>query len=173
MRYNGQQFYGLDLKYDAFEDHVLLRLKNSVGGGTLQLLNSYLDGFNIDGHEFIKLDKNGVNTELNSFGFYQYAYTGPYFDFYSKPVKRSFERKDRSAVYYEFKDGKSEYVLFYDGNYHQIESKRDFVALFPDLKKEINRFYNLARSLRNSDKDAFHISLLKRIEILLSQANNQ
>ncbi len=173
VNYNGQNFYNLDLKYDVYEDHVLLRLKNSVGGGTLQLLGDYISSFTIDGRDFIKLEEEKVNGKLNNYGFYEESYSGPYFDFYSKPVKRSFERKDRSAVYYEFKDGKSEYVLFYAGKHHQVESKGDFVDLFPDLKKEINRFYNLARSLRNSDPDAFHVSLLKRIEILLSQANNQ
>lgn len=173
VNYNGQNFYDLDLKYDVYQDNVLLRLKNSVGGGTLQLLRDYVNSFTIDGHNFIKLEREKVNGELNTYGFYEDAYKGPYFNFYSKPVKRSFERKDRSAVYYEFKDGKSEYVLFYDGKHHQVDSKGDFIDLFPNLKKEINRFYNLARSLRNSDPDAFHVSLLKRIEILLSQTNNQ
>lgn len=169
VNYNGQHFYNLKLKFDVYEGNLLLRLKNSVGGGTLRLIKKYVESFTIDGHHFVKLEKEEINNNLTSYGFYEDAYNGPYFDFYVKPIKKSFERTNRNAVYFEFKDGKNEYVLKYNNEYQVVTSKRDFVNLFPSLKKEINEFYNLARDLRNSNLDKFHLSLLRRIEILLAQ----
>jgi len=172
VNYEGQDYYDLDLKYDVYEDQVLLRLVTSVGGGTLQLFPDRLNSFVIDGHRFIKILPKDT-PDINLYGFYEVSMSGAYFTLFTKFTKKSFERKDRKSLYYEFVPGKSEYVLLYDGIYYVIGSKKDVTTLFPNQKKQIGKFYNLARRLRNSDLDSFQIALMKRIEVLLSQTNNQ
>ncbi|SHG26869.1 hypothetical protein [Flagellimonas flava] len=169
--YDGQCYYDLDLRYDVFEDQVLLKLISKAGGGTLKLFKDKIGSFEIDGHQFIRLDQKDA-TGLNAYGFYEIAYDGPRFTLYSKPTKKNFQRKDRRSLYYEFPDGPTEHVLLYNGNYHIVNSKKEQVQVFPDLKKDIDKFYNLARRLRKSDPNGFHVGLMKRIELLLTQPNN-
>ncbi|WP_420601958.1 hypothetical protein [Flagellimonas sp.] len=170
--YDGQCYYDLDLKYDVYGDEVLFKLITKAGGGTVQLIKEYLDSFEIGGSRFIKLQPKDAPL-LNSYGFYEIAMESSTFTLYTKYVKKSFERKDRKSLYYEFLEGPSENVLLYDGTYYIIKSKKDIVTLFPDLKKEIDKFYNVARGLRKSNPNGFLISLMKRIDILLSQNTNQ
>ncbi|WP_431121385.1 hypothetical protein [Flagellimonas flava] len=169
--YEGQCYYGLDLKYDVFEDQVLLKLISKAGGGTLRLFKDKVESFTIAGVDFIKLERSQA-PGLNLYGFYAVAYEGPLYTLYTKYTKKSFDRKDRSAIYYEFLDGQSEQVLFYQGKYHIVNTKKDNLLVFPQLKKDIDRFYNLARGLRKSDPNGFQVSLLKRLEILMSQPKN-
>ncbi|MGW9686432.1 hypothetical protein [Flagellimonas sp. 2504JD1-5] len=170
--YDGQCYYDLEMKYDVYEDAVLIRLVGRVGGGTLKLVKDYVESFQIEGHDFIKILPKDAPT-LNAYGFYEVALESASFTLFTKHTKKSFDRKDRKSIYYEFLEGQSENVLLYNGAYHIIKSKKDIVALFPDLKREIDRFYNVARALRKSNPDGFRISLMKRIEILLSQKANQ
>nr|WP_299385493.1 hypothetical protein [Allomuricauda sp.] len=169
--YEGQCYYDLDLKYDVFNDEVLLKLITTAGGGTLQLFKDKIDTFTIGGLQFVKLDAEKV-PGLNLYGFYAITYEGPYYTLYTKYTKKSFDRKDRSSLYYEFLTGPSEHVLLYNDNYHIVNSKKDNILVFPNMKKDIDKFYNLARGLRKSDPDNFQVSLLKRLEILLSQPKN-
>lgn len=170
--YDGQCYYNLELKYDVYEDEVLIRLVTRVGGGTLKLVKKYVESFQIDGHNFIKILPEDAPS-LTAFGFYEVALESASFTLFNKYSKKSFDRKDRKSIYYEFLDGPSENVLYYMGTYTIIKSKKDIVTLFPDLKREIDKFYNVARGLRKSNPDGFQISLMKRIEILLSQKANQ
>jgi len=171
VNFEGQEYYDLDLKYDVYEDQVLLKLVSSAGGGTLKLWTDGLDSFVIDGHKFIKITPKETSG-LNLYGFYEVSMSGTYLTLFTKFTKKSFQRKDRSSIYYEFVPGKSEYVLYYEGGYHLIESKKDVVSLFPNQKKEIDKFYTIARRLKNTNFDDFQIALMKRIEVLLSQTNN-
>ncbi|NAY90815.1 hypothetical protein GTQ34_02695 [Muricauda sp. JGD-17] len=168
--YDGQCYYGLDLKYDLYEDQVLMKLISSAGGGTLRLFKEYVDSFELGGLKFVKLTEE-VAPGLNAYGFYAKAMESPTFILYTKYNKKSFERKDRSSIYYEFLDGPSEHVLLYKGKHHIVNSKKDMVDLFPDQKRQIDRFYRIAKSLRRSDPNQFQVSLVRRIETLLNQSN--
>ncbi|MCL6273199.1 hypothetical protein M3P19_04220 [Muricauda sp. 2012CJ35-5] len=169
--YEGKCYYDLDLKYDVFSDEVLLKLITKAGGGTLKLFKDKLDSFTIDGVDYIKLDRSNADG-LNLYGYYSIAYVSPRYTLYTKYTKKSFDRKDRSSLYYEFLDGPSEHVLLYQGKYHIVNTKKDNIMVFPELKKEIDKFYNLARRLRKTDSNGFQVGLLKRLDILLTQPIN-
>ncbi len=170
--YDGQCYYDLDLRYDVYEDEVLLRLITKAGGGTLKLLKEHVERFQITDNKFIQIQPEEAPL-LNNHGFYEVAYESAIFSLYTKYLKKSFERKDRKSLYYEFLDGASENVLKYKDNYTTFNTKKEIVTLFPEFKREIDKFYNVARGLRKSNPDGFKISLVKRIEILLSQTANQ
>ncbi|MFK7811681.1 MAG: hypothetical protein AB8B59_04250 [Maribacter sp.] len=167
--YDGQPYHGLDLKYDIFEDQLLLKL-NSITSieKTLQLKWDYIDEFEILGHRFVKLLSDSIPT-LNYYGFYEKSLSGSYFSMYQKFRKKRIKIKDTDAIYYEFIKSKSEYVLHYKSKYHLINSRKEVVALFPQFKKEIHKFYGTVRNLRSNDMDSFMVALMKKIESLIYQ----
>ena len=169
--YDGQWYYNLDVKYDVYDDKVLLRLVTEAGGGTIQLFKGYLDEFVLDGEHFVKILEKDAPL-LSEHGFYAISMEGIYFTLYTKYTKRSFEKRDKKFLYYEFLNGSSEYALFYKGQYHRFNSKKEVIDLFPELKKEIKAFYGLARTQSKADPNGFKISLAKRIELLVSRTRN-
>ena len=55
--YEGQCYYDLNLKYDVYEDQVLLKLIGKAGGGTVQLFKDKIESFQINGSDFVKLEE--------------------------------------------------------------------------------------------------------------------
>ncbi|MGI9551490.1 MAG: hypothetical protein ACR2MT_09850 [Aurantibacter sp.] len=168
--YNGQPHFDLDMKYNIFGDQLLLKLEDRLGGITLQLFKDKISRFTIDGHRFMKIVPENSDEDMS--GFYEIVLQRENFDLLVKHIKREFIRKDRSSIYYEFINQKNENLLVYQDTFYKLESKKDLVDLFPDLKKEINKFYSTARRLRNSNPDEFMKALITRLDILLSQKNN-
>lgn len=169
--YEGQCYYNLNLKYDIYEDQVLLKLINRAGGWTLKLFKDKVGSFKIQDHDFILLQQQEA-PGLNAYGFYEIAYSGACFTLYTKYTKQNLARTDQKSLYYEFPNGASEHVLMYNGLYHTVNSKKDQIAVFPEFKKQIVKFYNLARRLRKSDPNGFQVSLMQHIELLLSKSKN-
>lgn len=169
--YDGQPYNGLDLKYDLFEDQLLLKLTSITSiERTLQLEWDYIEKFEILGHTFIKLLPDRI-PNLNYYGFYEQSLSSPYFTMYTKFSKKSVKKNGENALYYEFIKRKSEYVLLYKSNYYLINSRKEIVLLFPQFKKEIHTFYSTVRNLRSKDMDAFMVVLIERIENLMYQTD--
>jgi len=169
VSYNGQEYFDLKLKYDVFEDKLLLKLEDRLGGSTLELFKEKVTSFTIDGHQFIKIET--LTAEGNISGFYEVSRKSSYFTLFTKHLKKDFSRKDRRTLYYEFVDLKKKHLLHYKGRYQWLRNKKDVTTLFPDLKKEIDSFYNQARRLRKSKPDEFIHALINRLETLMPQGN--
>jgi hypothetical protein len=167
--YDGKPYYDLDLKYDVFEDDVLLKLEDRLGGFTLKLFKDKISAFTIDGHAFTKV--SDTTSEIGNTGFYEVVIDNDQFKLFTKHSKRDIVRKDRKTRYYEFIDLKKQQLLFYNGAHYVIRRKKDLIELFPQLKKEIDSFYRRAGSRRNSDPDAFMRALIARIQTLISSEN--
>ncbi|HMB64168.1 MAG TPA: hypothetical protein VKN36_13895 [Eudoraea sp.] len=168
--YDGQPYSDLEVKYNVFDDELLVRLPDRLGGVTLQLFKDKVSDFVIDGHLFINLNNIPPETGMN--GFYEITFRDSQLTLLTKHLKKDYARKDRRNLYYEFLDIKKEHVLFYNGAYYVIKSKKDLISLFPELKNEIDSFYKVARSLRNSDNDAFMQTLVKRMASLLNSRSS-
>ncbi len=169
ITYNGQSYYNVSLKYNVYEDTVLIRLLDKFGGGILQLNNEGVSNFVIDKHTFVNLyaDKKG----LKEGGFYETLVENELFSFYKKnrKIKKELFKEDR--IIYDFPD-KQSYSLFYNNAYHSINSKGDLSTIFPELKKQINEFYNANRVTRKSNPDTFWTLLLKKIYLQISNTHN-
>lgn len=167
VEYSGQKYFDLDLKYDVFEDEVLLKMISKTSGQTLKLFKDRIQSFEIDGRIFVGIHEEGLPT-----GFYEILVESTFFTLHAKRTKNKFERKD-TFIYDEFLDGRSEYVLYYNNKYVVLKSKKDLTNLFPKFKNEINDYYRKVSRLKKKDPDGFHIGVIKRIEIQLSNTKNQ
>ncbi|WP_421824007.1 hypothetical protein [Flagellimonas oceanensis] len=163
IRYAGQDYYGLDMKYDVYDDRILIKLVASVGGATLEAIPDWVDRFSIDGNRFRNIRQ--VDTkEINQYGFYKVSMEGEHLTLYTKYIKRRLSRMDREFIYYEFGQGKNSYVLHFNNRYLDIGSKKEFITLFPEYKKQIRKFYGQYRKRKNSDTEGFLISLTKFLD---------
>jgi hypothetical protein len=167
---DGQPYIDLLLKYNVYDDQVLLKVKDRLGGNTIQLLRDKISRFTINNRLFIQV--TDAPAELALTGFYEVSYQNATVILLTKHTKKLFERKDRSSLYYEFLDGNKEHVVLFGHKYFPIKNKRDLIDIFPDLKDQIDEFYNRARVQRRTQPHAFMVALITRIGSLLPIQNS-
>ena len=146
LEYNGQTYFDQQLKYNVFDDELIIKLKNQSGETVMQLINDNLNGFSINEHQFHKFhntDGEGSNTT----GFYEILKTSKEFKLLKKYSKRKIKKLDRNVIYYECRDRKPQYSIIYKGVSYDLRSKKDFSSIFPEFKNEIKEFISKSKSV--------------------------
>lgn len=160
--YSGQLFSDIPMRYDIFGDQLLIKQEDRLGGGAILLFKEKVATFTIDEATFVNVKEVPEGTARA--GFYELLWENDQMRLLAKHQKNDFLKKDRSSIYYEFVDEKKQYLIQYNGTYSSLKSKKDVIAVFPDLKKQIDNFYKDQKRLRNRDMDAFMQVLVNYIE---------
>ena len=164
--YSGQEFFNIQLKYDIFGDQLILKQLDRLGGGAIILIKSKISSFQIEDTKFVHIVSDESGSTID--GFYELLWTDTDARLLAKHQKNDFVRKDRRASYYEFVDEKKQYMLDWAGKYYPINKKKELTDLFPELKKQVDNFYQKNKRLRTRDNDAFMISLIRNVDQLLN-----
>ena len=161
--HNNQPYYDQQIKYDAHHDELLVQLLSKTTGqqASIQLFKTEVDSFSFQEHHFIRLSPV-ENGPISDVGFYESLYQEKDLRLFVKHRKNRIERKGDRFVYYEFADLKKQYILFYNGGYYNLNSKRDFAEALAINKKDLNRLYNKAKRV-NKNQDTFMVELIKQI----------
>ena len=167
--YSDQEFHNVQLKYDVFGDQLILKQLDRLGGGVLLLIKSNISSFQIEETEFVNLKDAAVGSGIS--GFHELLWQESELRLLAKHRKKDFVRKDRSAAYHEFIDDKKLYLLDLNGQYHLINKKRELTDVFPELKKDIDGFYQKNKRLRTRNIDAFMVALARKLTELFQIEN--
>jgi hypothetical protein len=162
ITYDNQPYYAIELKYDIYENDIIVNLEGQSGKSILKLNSDRIDNFTVNGITFHRIITK--NSELN--GFYTVLYQNSNitsYKSYRKSVKKYIYKKN---VYYQFTDF-SDYLLKVDSNFYAIQSKSDLIKIFPFYKNEINFYYNNNHKLQKSDYDLFLKQLIQNISSLI------
>ncbi len=164
ITYDGQTYYGVDMKYNLETDKLLVALKPGAVASILQLIRDKVDEFTINDYKFIRIDGfTENNTVIN--GFHEILLQNASYQLlkrHKKTKRKRLENLGGNKLYSEFLSA-NKYVLFADGNYRSIKSKTDIIKIYPALKKEINQFYNKNKALRKSKPDRFIQRLFEKV----------
>lgn len=161
--YKGQPYFNQLLKYDVYEDELLLKLEESEN--ILTLSKKDIDSFSLGKDQFVNLKLNTL--PLESFGYHKVLFQDYKFTLYAKYHKNIWQLKDDNYAYYEFTDAKTKYVLLYDGDYYILNSKKDIISAFPNHKKEIKKLYNNAKKRHKKDSDAIMTTVVRQLESII------
>lgn len=166
--YNTQPYFNILMKYDVFKDRLIVKLPSQNSFITIYLIKSKVENFKINEVYFTKLS---IDSSKKNIGFYAVLFEDDYLKTYKKYKKNRKEHLDDGYVYNVFKM-EIDYYMFYNNEYFIINSKKDFIKLFPKYRKEIVAFTNENRSLRKSNYDNYSVQLTRIISDLLA-SNNQ
>ena len=168
LLYDGQPYYDIPMKYDLFEDQLIIELQAVSGKSILKLLKDEVDGFEIDGHKFRHLrDTEVYRSGDNIDGFYEVLSETSSILLFKKHLKIRKKVLEDKMVLYEFRKDEA-YFILYEGLYHPVRSKNDLIKAFPESKKEINDFYSGSKFLLQTDPDLFMKRILERIDSSLT-----
>ncbi|MEO9891573.1 hypothetical protein [Aurantibacter sp.] len=159
--FNNQPYYNLQIKYNVYDDELLLQVKKKYGGDILQVHKLNVNNFKLNNHSFLKIE----NKKLGA-GYYEVISIKNKLKLLLKRKKSIHEILDKKLVFYEFEDAKNEYYLSYKNNLYSIEKYTDFTSVFPDLETELTKHYKaLASNLTFESKLK---KLLSHLDFLLT-----
>ncbi|MEM7381745.1 MAG: hypothetical protein AAF361_11185 [Bacteroidota bacterium] len=145
VNFNGQDYYDLDLKYNVYEDLLLMRIENRLGGNILRLYEHKISGFVIGNHHFVNLRSEEVGEDIVP-GFYEVALDQPGFSLLKKHQKLLTRQLESTIFFYEFEELDKSCVLYYGEKYHPIDKISDLTKLFPDQRDALEAQYKSLRS---------------------------
>lgn len=160
--YNGQPFYDVEMKYNVYDDVLLLR---GIGNKPLQLHKSRVREFSINGLHFLNIREDST-AAVN--GFHEVILDTDTLTLLKKHTKKRKKYLDRSFTYFEFEEDTPRYAFGYKGVYHPANSRREVINAFPDHAPDIRKFYREERSRAKSNPDLFMTNLSKRLNQLTS-----
>lgn len=158
--YDGQPYYNIPLKYNIFEDLVIVQLMSGRGQNSFRLFNSKLDGFSINGRKFINLQKNTGENSVG--GIYELLFEEGETLVLKKHRLKEKTLYDREFLHHEFEPAEPRYYFQKDGIYNRVSSG-NVVDAFPEHKQEIRRFFRSNRKLLKNQPDEFMKELFEAL----------
>lgn len=155
--YDGQPYFNLELKYNVFDDELLLKNSEKSMAPIVQLNKHKITNFTINQHRFTNISFNKNSVDLT--GFFEILDQNDSIVLYKKHLKKQFAKTDRKTVYYEFKS-LSEYYIQYKNSFYKIKKLRNFNSIFPSYSKELNEICSRYEAIRKLDPDSSLISVV-------------
>jgi hypothetical protein len=150
--YHGNLYEGIELLYDCEDDVVLIR--DLQGQLKLRLVSEKLEGFEIEGHRFVKLRLLGPAGE-----FYEELYNGRRRLLIQWQKKKSSDQKQSNVYVLR----KSIFVLD-EGRIIPIDQSSDLYGIAPGKSGDIRRLYRDKRMKFKKDPEGVTLSILRHIE---------
>lgn len=168
--YDGQWFPNLQMRYNVFDDLLLVQLESNLGNNILELIKQKIEQFTFNGLQFINVNPIQSNSPVT--GFYEILFENPQLSILKKHAKSITEKRDRQVTYFEFEPIEGHYAFGYKNIHYLLRSRNDIINVFPELKEEITSYYKDNSRMLRSRPDDFYIGLFRELALLLEGSNN-
>lgn len=170
VEYDGQPYFNIHLKYDLFDDELLVGNLDLIGSPVIQLDKDKITQFIIDEHKFenIHVTEN-KNNSLS--GFFEVLIKNDVMILYKRHGKKIIRKANKKIRYYEFKDNNLYYV-YYNDSYFRLKKINDLNAIFPNYKTQLKNIYARYKSIRKTHPDTYMKSILMDLYSVMFSNNN-
>jgi len=159
ITYNNQNYFNLDLKYDIFNDELVVKPYPETNYIQINLLKEKVDSFKIGNEKFANLKLLPATFKG---GYYEETLIGKnsilYIKYYKE--KRDIIKDEHFLIGYI---QNYDYVVLKDNTFSLINSKKAIIQLYPDQKRRINDFFFKNKDLKKENPILFMKSLMKYI----------
>ena len=153
VTFDGQTYYDQKIKYDLFNDALLITPKDQTNALLIALEPTRTEGFSIDGHPFIKVDKN-VEGSSGALGFCEIISRDGTSVLLKKYRKAKVDKRETRTVYQEFEQ-RVNFFIFHANTFYPVDSRREWMLAFPNHKETIKDYHKAHGALKRKDIDAF------------------
>lgn len=161
VEYAGQYYANVSLKYDVFEDNLLVRSDDNLSIFNVKLIPEFINEFTIYNKHFVRLTETNLNLSGN--GFFEKFYLGNDLSLYIKHTKRKKDRPLKSGIQYRFTDANF-YVLESGGTYYLVGSSKHIEKILPEKEEQIRNFHKSYKTLYKSNPDVYMEKLVKYLD---------
>ena len=159
VNYKGQNFYKCALKYDLYEDNVLLDNIDTTNPYLINLDKTLVESFSLQENHFVKLPAKASNFSFYKNGFFESIGDYKEFNLYIKHIKLKKENLNDESIYYTYI--KKEIILLeYKLNFYEITSQNSIIKILPEHKQAIKLFYKNHEKLQSQNRIEFMKKLL-------------
>ncbi|MBE7638850.1 hypothetical protein GUB10_00765 [Salegentibacter sp. BLCTC] len=170
ITYGGQTYYDIPLKYNIYNDVLLVNLQQNLKNYIFQLIDNKVEQFKINETRFRYL-KSSENSDIE--GFYEVINEEGAFKVFKKHLKSRMEKRDKQIAYSEFKSVGSNYIFQFKNKYFELNNSKDLLTELQLHKNKIKSFYRKYRRQRRNSPDVFMKNLANEINTLISSTTNQ
>ena len=158
---DNKRYHGVLLKYDIFNQHVLLLITHRSGGNKQIILNNLrINNFMIDDKTFYKYSFPGNGTR-----FYQVLGSNEMACFYHFRKEEISKPVDNNTLA-EFTDEKKRCYLYRNGNLTEFRGNRSFIRIFPGHEPEVKVYLRQNRLRVRKLNDPQMIRLIRYCQSL-------
>jgi len=161
VKYNGQFYPNVSLKYDLLEDNLLTRSDDNLSIFDVKLIPQFVESFSIYGKTFVRL--HNTNLPDANDGFFEEGFLGNEMSLYTRHTKKKKDRASKRGVQYRFLDD-NYYVLKVNEKYHVVRKAKDVWKLLPEREQQIREFSKTYKALSKSDPRSFMVKLVDHID---------
>lgn len=162
LGYDSQEYFEVNLKYDIFQDEIILESQGESGLIKVNLIKEKTQYFKLNEKKFINLNTDSLLPADYRGGFYEQNLIGKSFIFYIKHYKEKRDLIKSDGLYTDYAY-KNEFILFSKGTFTIINTKSQLLKLFPNDKNKINDYYLMNRNLRKENEAKFMENLMRYI----------
>lgn len=160
ISYKGQPYFQLPVKYNVFDDLLLVKLKKREGEATFELHKESIDAFSIGSQRFVNVREEADKREIS--GFYEILLEREQFQLLKKHRKKRKKLLDRDFTYYEFEEDEPLYAVHFNNKYAWVNTQNEVQVLF-DNQPLIRQYYRANKNLYKIDRDKFMTGLFQEI----------
>lgn len=157
--YNGENYFGLKLKYDIKEDVLICLPDQENNYIKINLISEYVNAFSLGNKKFINL----TNVLKSKKGFYEKAFDTKNAILYIKHTKNALEILKNNTKQIEYFLNK-EYLIYAKDTYFSFDTERDLINIFPEMKTEIKNYYEKNQKMEKDNKTEFVVAFLKSLK---------
>lgn len=159
--YDNQLYENIMIKYDIYKDQLVKSFGNTTSLA-IELITKKTDYFKIGDKTFVNIN-NKYKYPKDITGFFEEKYLGKDVSLYIKHFKTSKEVISETTTYTEFKEY-SNYELLFESKFRTINTQKEILSIFPQLKSEIKEYYRKNKFLEENNPDQFKADLIKFID---------
>lgn len=159
--YDNQLYENILIKYDIYKD-LLVKSFGNTTSLAIDLISEKTDYFIIGDKKFVNIDTK-YKYPKDVTGFFEEKYLGKNVSLYIKHFKTSKEDITDNTVYTEFKEHRN-FELVFESKFRTINTPKELLAIFPQLKPEIKNYYRKNKFLEENNPDQFKADLIKFID---------
>ncbi|MEM9362095.1 MAG: hypothetical protein AAGA43_05640 [Bacteroidota bacterium] len=169
---DNKYFGSVFLKYDLYNDDLILAPSGSSGSFPFKLLKSNVGSFELNETRFVNVDKLKKVGDNQKVGFCEFIWGNNKFELYKKSWKVKKEITVKNRRFYEFSE-KGRFYVYFKENFYPADDKTDWVSLFPEHKETIRAFFKDARKQLKTNPAKFYerLSNLINTKLIEEQTN--
>lgn len=138
IQYQGMTYTNVPLKYDMVRDELVTVYTD--GNAELKFISEFVSNFSIDGHNFLYLNADDLNTAKLSPGFYE-VILADQIGLYARRKRAIKEYISTQTIVTRFVE-EDEFFVKMNDSFYKVSSRGDLLKLFKDKKKELANFIN-------------------------------
>ncbi|MCG8309310.1 MAG: hypothetical protein MI975_18090 [Cytophagales bacterium] len=164
VTYDSNTYDSIPLKYDIYEDLLLIENFNSDGFlSPIKLYSKNVREFNLHGYHFIWLNRDSISGLRE--GFYNLMYHSNKIQVLVKRRKEIISSNEMNSVRNQFSQ-RDKYYIKKNGRYHKVRKKKTVLKVLVDRKKELKRFIRENHFLFKTNPDVQLVEVVKHYDSL-------